>query len=54
MTEFEERLAAFTGAGYAVATVNGTAALQVALLLAGLAGRAGGKPPLQRAGGGYG
>jgi aminotransferase in exopolysaccharide biosynthesis len=37
VTEFEERLAAFTGAGYAVATVNGTAALQVALQLAGVA-----------------
>jgi perosamine synthetase len=36
VTEFEERVAAFTGAGFAVATVNGTAALQVALQLAGV------------------
>lgn len=34
--EFEKRLAEFTGAGYAVATVNGTAALHAALLLAGV------------------
>jgi perosamine synthetase len=32
--EFERRLAQYTGARYAVATVNGTAALQVALKLA--------------------
>ncbi len=36
VTEFEARIVAFTGAGYAVATVNGTAALQVALQLAGV------------------
>ena len=36
VTEFEERVAAFTGARFAVATVNGTAALHVALLLAGV------------------
>ena len=36
VTAFEERIAAFTGAGFAVATVNGTAALQVALQLAGV------------------
>lgn len=34
--EFELRQAEFTGATYAVATVNGTAALHVALLLAGV------------------
>jgi dTDP-4-amino-4,6-dideoxygalactose transaminase len=34
--EFEERVAAFTGARFAVATVNGTAALHVALQLAGV------------------
>lgn len=33
---FEQELAEFTGAGFAVAVVNGTAALQVALLLAGV------------------
>lgn len=36
VTEFEQQVAAFTGAGYAVATVNGTAALHVALQLAGV------------------
>lgn len=36
VTEFEKRVAAFTGAKYAVATVNGTAALHVALQLAGV------------------
>jgi len=36
VTEFEQHLAAFTGAKYAVATVNGTAALHVSLLLAGV------------------
>jgi len=36
VTEFEERVAAFTGAKCAVATVNGTAALHVSLLLAGV------------------
>jgi perosamine synthetase len=34
--EFESRLAAFTGAKYAVATVNGTSALHVCLQLAGV------------------
>lgn len=34
--EFEQRIAAFTGAAHAVATVNGTAALHVALDLAGV------------------
>jgi len=33
---FEKDLAAFTGVGHAVATMNGTAALHVALLLAGV------------------
>jgi perosamine synthetase len=36
VTEFEERLAGFTGAPHAVAVVNGTAALQVGLMLAGV------------------
>ncbi|MBB1472220.1 LegC family aminotransferase [Luteimonas sp. MC1782] len=36
VVEFEQRIAEFTGAGYAVATVNGTAALHVALQLAGV------------------
>jgi len=36
VTEFEQRIAAFTGARHAVATVNGTAALHVALLMAGV------------------
>lgn len=36
VVEFEKRVAAFTGARYAVATVNGTAALHVALHLAGV------------------
>lgn len=36
VTEFEQQIAAFTGAKYAVATVNGTAALHVALQLAGV------------------
>ncbi|MEY6432349.1 LegC family aminotransferase [Thioalkalicoccus limnaeus] len=36
VTEFEARVAAFTGARHAVATVNGTAALHVALELAGV------------------
>ena len=35
--EFEEKVAEFTGSKYAVATVNGTAALHVALELAGVA-----------------
>ena len=34
--EFEHRLAEFTGARYAIAVINGTAALHVALLLAGV------------------
>jgi len=34
--QFERMLAEYTGAGYAVATVNGTSALHVALKLAGL------------------
>lgn len=36
VTEFEQRIADFTGAKHAVATVNGTAALHVSLLLAGV------------------
>lgn len=36
VAEFEQQVAAFTGARYAVATVNGTAALHVALQLAGV------------------
>lgn len=36
VTEFEQQIAAFTGARYAVATVNGTAALHVALQLVGV------------------
>jgi len=36
VTKFEEMTAEFTGAKYAVAVVNGTAALQVALQLAGV------------------
>lgn len=36
VTEFEQQIAAFAGAKYAVATVNGTAALHVALQLAGV------------------
>lgn len=36
VTEFEQQVAAFTGAMYAIATVNGTAALHVALQLAGV------------------
>lgn len=36
VTEFEQRIANFTGAAFAVATVNGTAALHVALQLAGV------------------
>lgn len=37
VSEFEQRIAAFTGARHAIATVNGTAALHVALQLAGAA-----------------
>ena len=36
VTEFEQRIAEFIGARYAVATVNGTAALHIALQLAGV------------------
>lgn len=36
VTEFEQQIVAYTGAKYAVATVNGTAALHVALQLAGV------------------
>lgn len=36
VTEFEESIAAFTGAKYAVATVNGTAALHVSLQVMGV------------------
>jgi len=36
VTEFEEKVAKFTGAKYAIATVNGTAALHVAIELAGV------------------
>ncbi len=36
VTEFEQQIAAFTGTKYAIATVNGTAALHVALQLAGV------------------
>lgn len=36
VTEFEQKIAAFTGAKYAIATVNGTAALHAALELAGV------------------
>ena len=36
VTEFEERIADFTGCARAVATMNGTAALHMALLVAGV------------------
>ena len=36
VTEFEEKVAEFTGSKYAIATVNGTAALHAAILLAGV------------------
>lgn len=36
VTEFESQIARFTGSRFAIATVNGTAALHVALLLAGV------------------
>ena len=36
VVEFEQHISAFTGAKYAIATVNGTAALHVALQLAGV------------------
>ena len=35
VTKFEKKVAEFTGSKYAVATVNGTAALHVAIELAG-------------------
>lgn len=36
VTDFEQRISAFTGARHAVATVNGTAALHTALIVAGV------------------
>jgi len=36
VTEFEQTIATYTGAKYAIATVNGTAALHIALLMAGV------------------
>jgi perosamine synthetase len=36
VTEFEEKVAEFTGSKYAIATVNGTAALHTAIVLAGV------------------
>ena len=36
VTEFEQQIAAFTGARFAIASVNGTAALHIALRLAGV------------------
>ena len=36
VTEFEEKVADFTGSQHAIATVNGTAALHVAIELAGV------------------
>ena len=36
VSEFEEKVADFVGTDYAVATVNGTAALHIALQLAGV------------------
>ncbi len=36
VSEFEQKIAEYTGAKYAIATVNGTAALQVAMQLAGV------------------
>jgi perosamine synthetase len=36
VTEFENRIATFTGSKYAIATVNGTAALHIAIELAGV------------------
>lgn len=36
VTEFEQQIADFTGTKYAVATMNGTAALHVALMMAGV------------------
>jgi aminotransferase in exopolysaccharide biosynthesis len=34
--QFEQKIASYTGANYAIATVNGTSALHIALLLAGV------------------
>ena len=36
VTEFEQRIAAFTGAKHAIATMNGTAALHAAIEVAGV------------------
>ncbi len=36
VTEFEKGIAAYTGAKYAIATVNGTAALHIAMVMAGV------------------
>lgn len=36
VTEFEDGIAAYTGAKYAIATVNGTAALHIAMVMAGV------------------
>src|SRR4051812_46913455 len=36
VTEFEQQIAGFTGSKFAIATVNGTAALHVALQLVGV------------------
>ena len=36
VTEFEEKIAEFTGSKYAIATMNGTAALHIAIELAGV------------------
>ena len=36
VTEFEEKVAEFTGSKHAIATVNGTAALHIAIELAGV------------------
>ena len=36
VAEFEDKVAAFCGSRYAIATVNGTAALHVSLKLAGV------------------
>ncbi|MCK5324305.1 MAG: DegT/DnrJ/EryC1/StrS family aminotransferase, partial [Desulfobulbaceae bacterium] len=37
VNRFEEMICEYTGAGYAVATVNGTSALHAALMVAGVA-----------------
>ena len=36
VTEFEDQIAAYTGSNYAIATVNGTSALHIALKMAGV------------------